>query len=403
MRTIIFIGSSKSGSSREAIRAAERLGFYTVLFTKRKLDLEQRTEFPDVHELISIQLDDMTTMREKIKYLKKQGKIIEAIISFVDGHVYRAAILSEEFCNRSVSTEAILKMEDKIQTRNVLQNTPFNIKYAIYKGEPLSSFIEKHDLTFPIIIKSPYSAGSKDVLKAECESQLKTYVNKLTQKYPTVPILFEEYIDGPQYLVETLIYNNEINIVAIIEQEILKEPRFIVSGYSLLAKVDENLYKNISNTVISIIKNLGIKNGPCHLELRLHRNQWKLIEANPRISGGAMNRMIEVAYGINLAEQIIKIAVGEEPSLQKKHEKFVFAQYITLDSSGRLQQVTGKNRALRHEGVNEVFIKPKKETYLHPPLSMGHRYAYVIASAFTKEEAKKIAKAAAKEINFHLY
>ncbi len=65
--------------------------------------------------------------------------------------------------------------------------------------------------------------------------------------------------------------------------------------------------------------------------------------------------------------------------------------------------VTGRNRAWRYEGVDDVYIKPKRGTYLHPPLSMGHRYAYVMASSSTKEEAKTIAKAAAKEIHFHLY
>lgn len=142
MRTMVFIGTSKSGSSREAIRAAERLGFYTVLFTRRKLNLEQRAEFSDVHELISIDLDDVPSMREKIKQLQKQGKIIEAIVSFVDGLVYTAAVLSEEFCHTDLSKEAILKMEDKIQTRNALQKTPFNMNYAIYKQGSLSFFIE---------------------------------------------------------------------------------------------------------------------------------------------------------------------------------------------------------------------------------------------------------------------
>lgn len=403
MRTMVFIGTSKSGSSREAIRAAERLGFYTVLFTRRKLNLEQRAEFSDVHELISIDLDDVPSMREKIKQLQKQGKIIEAIVSFVDGLVYTAAVLSEEFCHTDLSKEAILKMEDKIQTRNALQKTPFNMNYAIYKQGSLSFFIEENELTFPLIVKAPHSAGSKDVLKVDRKSEFESCVNKLKQKYPGSPILVEEYIDGPQYLVETLVYQNKVNIVAIIEQEISKEQRFIVTGYSLLAKVEEHLYESLSRAVISIIRMLGMKNGACHLELKFHKNQWKLIEANPRISGGAMNKMIEVAYGINLAEQIIKIAIGEAPSLQKTYKKFVFTQYITLTSSGELQLVTGRNRAWRYEGVDDVYIKPKRGTYLHPPLSMGHRYAYVMASSSTKEEAKTIAKAAAKEIHFHLY
>lgn len=236
---------------------------------------------------------------------------------------------------------------------------------------------------------------------AKTEKKVNEYVTKLQRKYASSPILLEEYIEGPQYLVEALVYNNEVHIVAIIEQEITVINPFIVIGYSLLAKVPKHLYESISHAANAIIKKFGMENGPCHLELR-HNWQWKLIEINPRISGGAMNKMIEAAYGINLAEQIIKVSLKEKPVLDKKRENYVFTQYIILSSNGILQKVTGRNRASRHPGVIEVFIKPKKGTYLHRPTSMGHRYAYVMAVAPTQESASKIAKTAAKEIQFHL-
>ncbi len=56
MRTIVFIETNKSGSSREAIKAAERLGYFTVLLTNKKNFINQRTEFPDVHQMILVEL-----------------------------------------------------------------------------------------------------------------------------------------------------------------------------------------------------------------------------------------------------------------------------------------------------------------------------------------------------------
>ncbi|MEH6930210.1 biotin carboxylase, partial [Priestia megaterium] len=52
MDTIVFIETNKSGSSREAIKAANNLNFFTVLLTCRKKFLKDRSEFPDVHEMI---------------------------------------------------------------------------------------------------------------------------------------------------------------------------------------------------------------------------------------------------------------------------------------------------------------------------------------------------------------
>ena len=61
------------------------------------------------------------------------------------------------------------------------------------------------------------------------------------------------------------------------------------------------------------IKDLGVTNAASHLEVRYVNGIWKLIEINPRISGGAMNRMIEEAFGINLVEETIKLYLGDEP------------------------------------------------------------------------------------------
>lgn len=403
MHTAVFIGLQKSGSSRDAVRAAEKLGFLTVVFTSQKKHLSDRTEFPDVHKMIFVDLNDMNLLREKIEYLQKTGIVIKTIVSFVDPYVSVAAELCKQFCGKEIPTAAIYKMENKIETRNALQHTEYGLKHGIYaEQEKLDTFLERHHLDYPVIVKLPGSTGSKDVFKAENESELTGYVEKLRKKSSNMPILFEEYIEGPQYLVEVLVFNNEVRIIAVIEQEITMGERFIITGYSLLAKVPDELYGTLFHTVRSIIDTLEFSEGSCHVELRRQGEDWKVIEINPRISGAAMNRMIEVAYGINLAEQILKVSLGQEPCLSHKHEHFVFTQYVTVSSRGYLEKVTGRRNALKHKGVSDIFIKPRKGAYLQPPASMGHRYAYVMAAAPDIQEAKKIAKAAAQEIHFHL-
>lgn len=408
MQTIVFLETYKSGSSRDAIRAAEKLGYYIVVFTERKKNVVQRIEFPDIHELYYVQLDDLDVLKEKLNHLQKQGKVIRTIVSFIDSYVQTAALLSDRLPKNSLpaqssSYETFLNMENKLYTRNILQKAPYNLKHAVYNHEDsLSRMMKDHELNFPIIIKLPDSTGSKNVLIAKNLSTLEKNISQLKEKSFNSPILIEEYIDGPQYLVETLVHNGKINIIAVIKQEIPKGKRFIITGYSLLAKVPEPLYESISSAVESIITSFGLKNGACHLELRFHNNQWKLIEINPRMSGGAMNKMIEVAYGINLAEKIIEVSLGKEPDLEKKHEKFVFTQYLTVSSSGKLKSITGVKRASRHKDVDIVFLKPKKGTYLSPPISMGQRYAFVIASSLYRDVAKKSAKEAASQIKFHL-
>ena len=226
----------------------------------------------------------------------------------------------------------------------------------------------------------------------ENRGQLEKQIGRLQEKNPDETIIIEEYIDGNQYLVEALIYNNKIMIAGIIEQEITQGKRFIITGYGVLADVPNHLKAGVEQVLQSIISQLGIKNGALHLELRRTKGGWKLIEINPRISGGAMNEMIYAAFGFNLVEETLKLYLGDNPSVIPRCRNYVFTQHVIVSKKGILEKVTGKRRAIRSPGVVKVYVKPKKGTKLTPPLSMGHRYAYVIATGESMEEAKKAGK-----------
>jgi len=398
--TIVFLETSKSGSSRDALRAAHRLGYYVVLFTRRDRD---RANYPEVNQVVHVRSFGFDALNNQIKVLRKQGKQVMAVLSFVEPYVYLAARLAESQGVNLLSSEAIMKMEDKILTRNALINTPHNPYFTIIKDRThLTEFVEQHAKMGPLMLKSPKASGSRGVLFAEGAEQLETYANYLFNRYPGLPVLVEEFLPGQQYLVEVLVYNNQVHLVAVIEQEITFHQRFIVTGYSVLANPTGSFLEDLGDAVSSIVKELGMSMGACHLELRLVNNIWKLIEVNPRISGGAMNRMIKAYCGINLVKETVRLALGEEPNLVKSYSHFVFTQYLTVSSSGILKSVTGRNRALKHPGITEVYIKYIRGSNIGPPSSMGKRCGYVMAIGSSPEEARIRAKTAASEIRFHL-
>ncbi|MGR6899447.1 ATP-grasp domain-containing protein [Rummeliibacillus sp. BSL5] len=399
---MIFIETTKNGSSREAVKTAARLGFYTVLFTEKEKLLEQRKEFPDIMQMVHFNKMTEDLIRQQIIELQEQGKIIKTIISFVDPFVSLAAQLSNELCKSNISVEALKIMEDKTETRRALKENATTPKFEVFQPvDNISTFIKKEH-KFPLIVKSPMSKASKDVYLVKNRYELRKIMKKFLRIYPDQQILLEEYLDGPQYLVEVLVHKGKINIVAIFKQEITKELKFIVTGYAVQLNVKDDLYKKLSSTVESIMNDLKVANAACHLEIRNVNGNWKLIEINPRISGGAMNRMIEEAFGINLVEETIKLYLGDEPNVDRKHEKHLYTHYITINSVGRLLKVTGKKRAANEPGVREVYIKSRKKAVIRPPISMGHRYGYVMATGETLDEAKENALNAFKKIKFYI-
>lgn len=126
MDTIVFIGCNKSGTSREAIKAASEMGYFTVLYTDQLKFLNQREEFPEVHQLIyKKSLEDRNLLVQEIKKLIHAGKNVKACLSLIDPFVSIAAEISETFHIGRITKEAIKIMENKALFREKLKNLPY--------------------------------------------------------------------------------------------------------------------------------------------------------------------------------------------------------------------------------------------------------------------------------------
>lgn len=403
MKTIVFIGSNQFGTSHEALRAAKEMGYSVILFTDKRQHL-QHHKFPDVDQIVYFHdlFDEIQVLKE-LEALKTSGKQLCACVSFIDPFVSYTAKLASELGLFRLSADALAIMENKIKVRDQLKHLPTSPFYAVYDSHTsIKDFTKKNELSIPLIIKSPVSNGSKDVFLAETAEEFKENLQSLHNQTPDLPILIEEYLIGPQYLVEVLVLNGHIEIVCVIEQETTYPDIFIVVGYQFPAQLKDDEYLSLTKSVQDIIQQLGLQNGSCHLEMKNVHGAWKLVEINPRMSGGAMNRIIEEGTGINLVKEILKLNVGEEVSLIRSRDFHVYAKYLTFETSGKLLHVTGEDLAWEHDGVKYVYVKPIVGKIVTAPYSMGNRYACVIAAANSPEGAKATALSAAQEIKFYV-
>jgi biotin carboxylase len=396
MNCIVFIESHKSGPGYDGLTAAKALGYETALLTGRYA--KYREHFTNADSVIPCNTYDLEEMRNALAELEKTGRTLCAVVSFTEGFCHAAALLAREYNAVPFSPQAILTMQDKILTRKAISGTSLSPFFTELKnGEPL-----KGAVGFPLVLKEPMSTGSRGVVWVNDAETLEYGRGKFNERHPSKALLLEEYIFGRQYLVEVLVVKGTPYIAAVVEQEITRGMRFIVTGYRFVHNYGRNCPKHLEAAVGKIVKAVNLTNGPCHLELIHNGEEWKLVEINPRISGCAMNLLIETATGISLVKETLKLALGLEINLTPRRCTEAFVQYVTVEREGFLLKVTGRNKALSCTGVRHVYVKPSRGQLLVPPLSMGHRYAYVLATGKTAEAAKHNAKHAAGLIRFYV-
>lgn len=400
MKSIVFIGSYNSGTSKEALMVAREMGYWVVLFTYKN----NQWDYMEANETLFMNnLFDEQLVMKKIAELQREGKEICACFSFIDPYVSYSIRLSNLLGVGRASLESLILMEDKITIREKFKHLSVSPHYwIIHPGTPFQSLDAELEPNLPLIIKAPVSNGSKDVLKVETLENLAKNIIDLQKRYPNKCLLIEEFLQGPQYLIELVVHHDEIKFIEVIEQEVIYNGKFIVMAYKYPAMLEEEILNRLRLHISSIIEQIGISNGSCHMEMKLVQGEWKLIEINPRMSGGAMNRIIEEGTGINLLKEILKVYLGEEFSFIKTRKKYVYARYLTIEKRGKLLRVIGKERALEHDDIKYVHIKPKIGRVLKRPYSMGDRYACIIAASESAKQAEENALAAAKEIKFYM-
>ncbi|WOV89033.1 ATP-grasp domain-containing protein [Sporosarcina oncorhynchi] len=397
MKAILFVETARNGSSSEAFFAANRLGYSSILLTQRKRFLTERENFPADIRILLVKKIDVETIREVVFRLQQENYRLQAVLSFTDPYVSDAALVSNELCGSNLSINALRLLENKSETRKALRKNQASVQFEIIH----SSFSE-FDGIYPKIVKRVVSNGSKDVLFIKNEIEMKDAIRKLSTGKSTHELMIEPYIEGTQYNVELFVVEGIPIIVAIIKQEITRDFTFIVTGYEVCVKMEQQLYESLWKTIMEITSDIGLENGTCHMEVRQTDEGWKLIEINPRMSGGAMNRMVEEAYGINIVEQTIKMYVGLEPDLIRIRNQPIYTSYITIAGMGYLLKIDGLEEVNTIPEIIDVHLTPKIGSLMLPALSMGYRYGYVMAKSDTQEEAKYYAEYAASLLKFYL-
>ncbi|QVK21048.1 ATP-grasp domain-containing protein [Mycoplasmatota bacterium] len=388
MRAIIFINTTESGTSREVLKSAKRLGYKVILFTDNSKQDKERHRFTEVDELIYLEYLSYGDIKSYIERYILHFYEISAILSFLDGYVGMASRLADDFTDNILSSKALEIMENKLKTRMFFKDDSFTPKFS-----SLKDLLNKSHLNFPVVYKECTSTGSKGVKKINSKYELTNFV--------TSDAFIEEYIPGQQYMVEVLVKNSNPKIIAKIKQIILQTSydTFIVKGYSL--DKDFKLHTSEKEMINKIVSKLKIKNGHIHIEYKMNKDGVKLIEINPRISGAGMHALLEEGLGINYTDQMLKFYLKEDIQIPKLKNN-CYAHYFLSNKGGILSRVTGRAKSIIQKDIKRLFIKPKQGQFIRLPKSMANRYGYIIGTGRTIEEARTNTLKASKNIKFHL-
>lgn len=324
-----------------------------------------------------------------------EGKDIVGVYTQGCDAEYTVAYVAEQLGLPSIGKEAALNCKDKVRTRDVLGRAGIL--------QPQVYWYEQRPV-FPIIVKPSDNCGSRGITIVRAEDELYTAYHKAKKYSRNGKILIEEFIDGLEYSVDTIVYKGVVYPAGISDRVFLdKKTNAIQDGSRtpsmLLAHTQQKMYAVMQECA----KATGVTWGAFKGDLIVDKNgKIYVIEVTARLSGGFDSQYRKpYSYGINLIKATIDLACGKELDFKDIIPKWVkWSQTFTVfPKPGKIMDIQGRSELREIPGIEEFFIT-KHIGELVEYNDCSDRVIHIIACNDSYEELQKTINQARKVIKF---
>lgn len=325
-------------------------------------------ELPVVSRYIGIDL--FNSPEEALLEVKKvyEQDPFNGVITLFEPALAFTARVAQELNLRFLPLETILSCRNKNETRKILKENNLHtpVFYEIHSDQDLLSI----DCAFPMVVKPSNGFSSQGVVRVNTYEELLEAVRKVEEinKHDLsqfvqneAKIIVEQFIDGPEFAIESFSIQGEVHILSIGYKGDCKGPYFEEGVYIAPAQLDETIQNAIVQEVKGAIKALGITDGPSHTELRLHHGKIPyVIEIGARIGGsGISHYIVKESTGVNYIRLAISNAFDslDKDTIDQDAKPFrVAGNYIIpVQGSGIFERIDGLDELNEMSEVVRVF------------------------------------------------
>jgi len=272
------------------------------------------------------------------------------------------ATLAQEIGLPFLSPEVVERSLDKWLMKCVFQKLGIpcaNAKLFLYGKKIDQSSIK--EFQYPLILKPRNAHSSQGVVKVDSIQQLIKNADITRTFSKNGEIIVEEFLEGPEYSVESITYLGNTTIIQYTEKFLTPAPYAVEMGHLQPAALSDKQKKDIERIVLSSIQALGIDNAATHAEIKLTAAGPKLLEIGPRGGGDFISSYLTLtSSGVNMDEAIIQVALGINPDLSQKAKQFAYIRYFDLPVGKKVVEIKNWQYVLEQPDVvyAQVAVKP---------------------------------------------
>jgi biotin carboxylase len=199
-------------------------------------------------------------------------------------------------------------------------------------------------------------------------------------------VLIEEYVDGPEFSIDSVTANGVTTPVLVAEKHTGLAPYFEEIGH-VVPEAPGSLPPGTLDLVRQAHALAGLDNVVSHAEVRVSRRGPRLIELNARLGGDLIPYLGMLASQVDLPGAAAQIALGQQPAIRPRPSGAAAVRFLYPGRDIRFTAATLRRAVSAYPGLRLFSALPRAGQELRlPPGGYLSRLAAIVVSGPSREE-----------------
>lgn len=347
--------------------------------------LVDRLVFADITDL-----PQHDAIRERVRRLHQDDPIDGAIALSATG-VQLASLIAADLDLPGLAPDVARAACNKHEVRRRLSRAGIPTPWyrAFRTPDELRALVRERGL--PLILKPVDGAGSVGVTLLEDEDDIEVAFAAALEWSELELFMVEEVLTGTEVSVEVASRRGGHFVAAVTDKHVqFIGGDFVEMGHTLPSGLPPARRRAAIEQALAALDAVGIHAGVSHIEVMLTRDGPRVVEVNPRIAGGLIPDMVELAGGTNLYQWLAAQALKKPtPPLVAAGARCAGVRFIAPEPGmvGALPPYQAMIDALG--GVSDFHLRAIAGQTIPDLPGNFRRWGHVLAAADDRQELER--------------
>ncbi len=348
-----------------------------------------------------VDLKDHSGLLEVAKGVQARGGL-DAV--FTAGTDFSAVVawLAHQLGLPGHSPEAAQAASDKLVMRSRFARAGLpSPRFAEFSAPMAPSASLPEGLELPLVVKPADNMGARGCRLATSLPELRQAIEVALPLSRSGRVIVEEYIEGPEFSIDALVYDGEFRIRGFADRHIHFAPYFVELGHTMPSTIAPAIREEVLRVFVAGARALGLSHGAAKGDMKWcpSRGGPFIGEIAARLSGGYMSGWTwPYASGHDLTRDALLLAAGLRPPADFVDRGGSSAERAFMSIPGRVVGISGLRAAKIYPGIKELFVRVRPGDEVVFPSNNVEKCGNLISQADSVEEAKASAEAVIRGI-----